>query len=59
VNFCVNPLIITTISIFDDRIEFVTISQSMAILVLREMVESGIIVKEGGGKYQRYRMNGQ
>ncbi|MDD4772695.1 MAG: hypothetical protein PHZ09_03730 [Eubacteriales bacterium] len=52
-------IITTLISIFDDRIEFVTISQSMAILVLREMVESGIIVKEGGGKYQRYRMSGQ
>ena len=32
------------------------ISQASAILVLREMVDSGKLVKEGGGKYLRYRL---
>jgi ATP-dependent DNA helicase RecG len=32
------------------------VSQATAILVLREMVEQGILIKESGGKYSRYRM---
>jgi ATP-dependent DNA helicase RecG len=32
------------------------VSQATAILVLREMVERGILVKESGGKYLRYRL---
>ncbi len=32
-------------------------SQATAVLVLREMVKKGILVKEGGGKYLRYRLN--
>lgn len=32
-------------------------SQASAILTLREMVGSGILVKEGGGKYSRYRLD--
>jgi ATP-dependent DNA helicase RecG len=32
------------------------VSQATAILVLREMVERGVLVKESGGKYLRYRL---
>ncbi|MGC6173272.1 RNA-binding domain-containing protein [Lacrimispora sp. 38-1] len=32
------------------------VSQATAVLILREMVDKGIIEKEGGGKYLRYRL---
>ncbi len=32
------------------------ISQASAILILREMAENGMLIKEGGGKYMRYRL---
>jgi ATP-dependent DNA helicase RecG len=49
---------------FFDRSEFITrhdvqqalgLSQATVITLLREMLKSGLIVKEGGGKNQRYR----
>jgi ATP-dependent DNA helicase RecG len=52
------------ISLFEDQDTIVRkdvqdalgVSQATAILVLREMVERGILVKESGGKYLRYRL---
>lgn len=32
------------------------VSQATAVLILREMVDKGILQKEGGGKYLRYRL---
>ncbi len=34
------------------------VSQSTAILIVRELVESGVLVKEGNGKYSCYRLGG-
>lgn len=33
------------------------VSQATAVLILRKMVVEGILLKEGGGKYLRYRLN--
>lgn len=32
------------------------VSQATAVLILRKMVDKGILEKEGGGKYLRYRL---
>ena len=32
------------------------VSQATAILILREMVDKGVLVKEGTGKHMRYRV---
>lgn len=32
------------------------VSQATAVLILRKMVNNGILIKEGGGKYSRYRI---
>lgn len=33
------------------------VSQATAVLILRDLVEKGVLVKENGGKYLRYRLN--
>jgi len=35
------------------------VSQATAILILRKMVERGILIRDGGGKYLHYRLNGR
>ncbi len=37
--------------------ELLDVSQPTAVLILREMVRNGILVKEGGGRNLRYRLN--
>lgn len=37
--------------------EALGVSQATAVLILRDLVERGILVKEGGGKYLRYCLN--
>ena len=32
------------------------VSQATAILILRDMVEKGLLIKEGSGKQQKYRI---
>jgi ATP-dependent DNA helicase RecG len=32
------------------------VSQSMAILILREMVDKGVLVKDGAGKQVKYKL---
>ena len=33
------------------------VSQATAVLILRSLIDRGILMKEGGGKYLRYRLN--
>ena len=55
------------ISLFEDRDSIVRkdvedilkVSQATAILVLRKMVEKGILLKEGGGKCLKYSVNAE
>lgn len=37
--------------------EALGVSQATAVLILREMVNKGLLQKEGGGKYLRYRLS--
>ena len=54
------------ISLFDEKETIVrkdienalNVSQATAILLARDLVDKGIFLKESGGKYQRYRLNG-
>ncbi len=35
------------------------VSQASAILLIRELVNRGVLIREGGGKYTRYRLGGK
>lgn len=37
--------------------EVLNVSQATAVLLIRQMVEKGVLIKEGNGKYSRYRLN--
>lgn len=32
------------------------VAQSTAVMILRDMVETGLLIREGSGKFQRYRV---
>ena len=36
--------------------KILNVSQATAVLIVRELVEKGVLIKEGSGKYLRYRL---